>query len=356
MKRLLITGGAGFVGSSLAISFKQHFQNIEIICLDNLSRRGSELNLSRLQASGIKFVHGDVRNPEDLSKLGRVDWLIECSAEPSVHAGYNESPAYLINTNLIGLINCLEYLRQFGGKLVFLSTSRVYPIKSLRELPIIPCEKRFVLDLDKEKSQLGLSHEGISEKFSLEGNRSLYGATKLCGELLIQEYASMYGLQAIINRCGVLAGPWQMGKVDQGFMALWVARHFFGGTLQYMGFGGVGLQVRDVLHVNDLFRLLLIQMQDESCFGHVFNAGGGMSNSVSLQELTTLVQTVTELTCAIGSDPITREADLPFYVSDNSKVTQKTGWQPLMSVLNIVEDITLWLKQESATLKPLFSS
>ncbi|HRE33215.1 MAG TPA: NAD-dependent epimerase/dehydratase family protein, partial [Candidatus Berkiella sp.] len=122
MKKILITGGAGFVGSSLAITFKQHHQDCHIICLDNLSRRGSELNLARLREHGIEFVHGDVRNSEDLAKVKEIDWLIECSAEPSVHAGYGDSPAYLMNTNLLGLINCLEYLRQYGGKMVFLST------------------------------------------------------------------------------------------------------------------------------------------------------------------------------------------------------------------------------------------
>lgn len=160
MKKILITGGAGFVGSCLAIAFKQHHEDLTIICLDNLSRRGSELNLPRLRQHGIEFVHGDVRNSEDLAKIGKVDWLIECSAEPSVHAGYGDSPAYLVNTNLIGLINCLEFLRQTGGNLVFLSTSRVYPIAALRNLPLKVQGQRFVLP----------EQPGIAEDFSLEGS------------------------------------------------------------------------------------------------------------------------------------------------------------------------------------------
>ncbi len=352
MKSILITGGAGFVGSSLAIDFKKTYPQTNVICLDNLSRRGSELNLPRLAHHDIKFVHGDVRNSEDLNKIGKVDWLIECSAEPSVHAGYNESPAYLINTNLLGLINCLEYLRQFGGQLVFLSTSRVYPIDPLRKLPLQAEGNRFVLK--QPFSQLGTSNQGISELFSLEGHRSLYGATKLCGELLIQEYQKMYGLKAIINRCGVLAGPWQMGKVDQGFMALWVARHFFGGALKYMGFEGKGLQVRDVLHVRDLFNLLQIQMNEDSAFETIFNVGGGLKNSISLFELTEMTQSIVGKKPEIGQDPITREADLPFYVTDNKKVMDKLGWSAEISVMQIVEEIALWLKENQATLKPLF--
>lgn len=345
MKKILITGGAGFVGSSLAIAFKQHNENTTVICLDNLSRRGSELNLPRLREHGIEFVHGDVRNSEDLAKVGKVDWLIECSAEPSVHAGYGDSPTYLLNTNLIGLINCLEFLRQQGGNLVFLSTSRVYPIAALRDLPLKIQGQRFVLP----------EQPGIAEHFSLEGYRSLYGATKLCGELLIHEYSQMYQIPAIINRCGVLAGPWQMGKVDQGFMALWVARHFFGGNLAYMGFGGEGLQVRDVLHVADLYQLVTLQMADPLLHqGAVYNVGGGLSNSVSLRELTTMVQSITGKQCHIGCDPTTREADIPYYVTDITKVNQKTQWAPQIDVPTLVEGIYHWMCDHKDALRPLF--
>lgn len=352
MKRILITGGAGFVGATLATLMKQHHADVEIICLDNLSRKGSELNLSRLAQYDIKFVHGDVRNKEDLERIGAVDWLIECSAEPSVHAGYGESPSYLINTNLLGLIHCLEFLRQQGGDLIFLSTSRVYPIAALRALPLMPKGQR--LELQSSLSQ-GINEGGISEAFTLEGSRSLYGATKLCAELLIQEYATMYGLRAIINRCGVLAGPWQMGKVDQGFIALWVARHFFGGTLQYMGFGGEGLQVRDVLHVNDLFRLLEIQMQQISSIPfETYNVGGGIANSVSLLELTQLVNECTQRSVVIQRSSHTREADIPYYVTDFTKVKQKTQWQPEISIPVIVDEIHQWMQRNATALGPIF--
>ncbi|MBS0290533.1 MAG: NAD-dependent epimerase/dehydratase family protein [Proteobacteria bacterium] len=353
MKKMLITGGAGFVGASLALLFKTYHPDLEIFCLDNLSRRGSELNLPRLQAYGVKFIHGDVRIAEDLAKLPTVDWLIECSAEPSVHAGFGESPAYLMNTNLNGLLNCLEFLRQKGGKLLFLSTSRVYPIQKLCDLPLTIKDQRMVLS----QPVVGVSNEGINENFPLTGNRSLYGATKLCGELIIAEYAALYNIPSIINRCGVIAGPWQMGKVDQGFMALWVARHFFGGQLNYCGFGGEGLQVRDVLHVNDLFDLLQCQMKnDEAHQNVVYNVGGGLKNSLSLRELTQLVQQATGRNCEIGSDPQTRPADIPYYVTDNTLVTQNTAWQPQTSLPQIVEDIVTWIEQHASSLKPILTT
>src|SRR3990172_3746260 len=111
-KLILITGGAGFVGSNLAIKIKKNNIKSRVIALDNLKRRGSELNMARLKDAGVEFIHGDVRNKEDLECIGPFDLMIECSAEPSVLAGYNESPAYLVNTNLLGTVNCLESVRK----------------------------------------------------------------------------------------------------------------------------------------------------------------------------------------------------------------------------------------------------
>ena len=122
--RLLITGGAGFIGSNLALMFANR-PGWRVITFDNLRRRGSELALARLQGRGIAFIHGDVRNSEDLEQLPAVDLLVECSAEPSVHAGYEGDVRYLVNTNLLGTFNCLEYARRHGTAVVFLSTSRV---------------------------------------------------------------------------------------------------------------------------------------------------------------------------------------------------------------------------------------
>ncbi|HUR81429.1 MAG TPA: NAD-dependent epimerase/dehydratase family protein, partial [Thermoanaerobaculia bacterium] len=133
--RMLITGGAGFAGGSLARSFLREGHDVTLF--DNLRRRGSELNLAELMAEGARFVHGDVRNPSDLDALdGSFDVLIEASAEPSVHAGMADSPRYVLDTNLGGALNCLEFARTRCGALVFLSTSRVYAIEALRSLPL----------------------------------------------------------------------------------------------------------------------------------------------------------------------------------------------------------------------------
>ena len=345
--RILITGGAGFVGSSLALSLKRDRPDIAVCAFDNLRRRGSELSLGRLKAAGIEFVHGDVRSPDDLIDAGAFELLLECSAEPSVHAGYGGSPAYVLQTNLNGTIHCLEAARRHAADVVFLSTSRVYPIERLRALPLEAGGSR--LDIPEDRSGQG--------GFPLAGYRSMYGATKLASELVIEEYRAMYGLRTIVNRCGVISGPWQMGKVDQGFVVLWAARHLYGGALTYTGFGGTGLQVRDVLHVDDLYDLLRRQIDDMARLsGGIFNVGGGYGNSVSLAELTLLCRARSGRAIAIDPQPKTSDADVPYYISDNAAVTAATGWAPQRGLDRILDDIVEWLRDHRTLLEPLLGA
>ncbi len=350
MNNILITGGCGFVGSSLAIKFKTNYPKTNIICLDNLKRRGSELNISRLKEGGIEFFHGDIRNKEDLKAVGQVDIIIECSAEPSVLAGYNSSPEYLINTNLLGTINCLEKARKEQAAFIFLSTSRVYPIKTINKLSYVEKETRF--ELGDNQSIPGVSENGFGEMLSLLGPRSLYGATKLASELIIQEYIDMYGVKSVINRCGLLTGPWQFGKVDQGVVVLWVARHYWKQKLSYIGFGGEGKQVRDMLHIDDLYRLLAIQIKNLSEYnGEIFNVGGGLEVSLSLRELTALCEEITGNRIEISKEKENRQADIPFYVTDNSKISKMSGWAPRIKPQDIVKDIYSWIVTNENILK-----
>jgi len=348
-RKIVLTGGAGFVGSNLAILFKHLLPAAKVIALDNLYRRGSELALSRLKEAGVEFVHGDIRCKEDIEALGSFDLMLECSAEPSVRAGYGQDPSYLIHTNLLGTIHCLEAVRKVKADLVFLSTSRVYSIHKLQELPLQIDGKRLMLK--GTSAQEGWSEHGISTSFSLAGSRSLYGTTKLASELLLEEYGAMYGLNILINRCGVIAGPWQMGKVDQGFVTLWVARHFFGGTLKYTGFGGHGHQVRDVLHIEDLYDLLVLQLEQLSKHrGKIYNVGGGLKNSTSLAELTDWC-TRENKPIEIGSDPQSHPADIPYYVTDNREVTAAMGWLPRRTLENTLGDVQRWLSAHQQTVK-----
>ncbi|MEQ8304011.1 MAG: GDP-mannose 4,6-dehydratase [Cyclobacteriaceae bacterium] len=353
-KSILITGGAGFVGSSLAINIKKKYPFYSIVALDNLKRRGSELNIPRLGDHGIKFIHGDIRNKEDFEQVGKIDLIIEASAEPSVLAGIENSPDYLLNTNLVGTINCLNFAVKHKSDFIFLSTSRIYPIEQIERSNFVEDETRF--SLSSEQSITGLSSHGIAENFPLEGFRSLYGASKLCSELLIAEYSHFYKLNTVVNRCGVLTGPWQMGKVDQGVVVLWMARHFWKGELSYIGYEGKGKQVRDVLHVDDLFRLIDIQMHNIGTYsGQVYNVGGGVDVSLSLLELTALCEKITCNRITIKKVQKTREADIRIYITNNKKIESVSGWKPQINTEQILMEIHDWLKGNEHQLKTILA-
>jgi CDP-paratose 2-epimerase len=299
-------------------------------------------------------VHGDVRVRDDLLSQAPCEYLLDCSAEPSVLAGVGGSPDYVIDTNLTGTINCLEAARRWGSRVVFLSTSRVYSIEPLGRLGLTEAPTRFELAADQPVP--GASEHGISEEFPVHSARSLYGASKLASEYFLQEYAASYGIQGLVNRCGVLAGPWQMGKIDQGVMVLWVARHIFGKKLSYIGFGGTGKQVRDVLHVRDLLELLVLQLgRFESMAGKTYNVGGGRPMSVSLLELTRLCEQATGRTIPIDAVPENRANDIPVYLTDHRRVTRELGWAPSRSVETVVEDIARWITDHRAALEPILS-
>jgi CDP-paratose 2-epimerase len=348
---ILVTGGAGFVGSNLCIKLKQHYPNISVTALDNLIRRGSELNLPRLKKHEVQFIHGDVRNPEDLS-FNKIDLIIDCSAEPSVMAGVTSSPEYLLNTNLMGAINCFELARKKEADVVFLSTSRVYPVEKINKIALN--EKNTRYEIASKQTEQGISKSGINEKFSLEGIRSLYGTSKLTAELILQEYAANYGINAVINRFGLIAGPWQMGKIEQGVIVLWMARHIFKKKLSYIGFGGKGKQVRDVIHIDDVFDIVNLQIKRMKNFnGQIYNIGGGEKNSVSLIELTKYCEDISGNKMLIKSVSQTRQGDIKLYITDNSKINKQTGWKPKKTVNEVLKDIYKWINENQSILESI---
>ena len=352
--KILITGGCGFVGSNLAMLFKERYPAYKIVCYDNLNRRGSELNLRRLLDNQIEFVHGDIRQKDDLKRVGHVDLIIEAAAEPSVLAGAGGDIEYLIDTNLNGTINALYVAKEWNAGFIFLSTSRVYPYDQLEKINYTVSETRFEIAVNQTIS--GVTENGLTESFPLEGVRSLYGATKLSSEYLIQEFCKTFGLNAVINRCGVLTGPYQMGKIDQGVVVLWMARHYWKGSLGYIGFGGEGLQVRDMLHVRDLFELVDYQIQHLNHYtGQIFNVGGSTQVSVSLKELTNWCEEITGNKISITKVAENRPADMPIYLTDNSKITSATGWKPTIETKQILTEIYQWIHANEKDLRPILA-
>jgi CDP-paratose 2-epimerase len=372
---ILITGGAGFVGSTLALHLKAAFPTCRITCMDNLYRKGSELNVPRIQESGISFHHGDIRDRAQFPE-GPFEVILECSAEPSVLAGYHESPDYLMQTNLMGTYQCLEQARLWKSKTVFFSTSRVYPIAPLEAHPWRETETRYEwMDLEVgsqgAESKIGktpsstphapsfISSLGVREELLLHapGARSLYGFTKYASELLIEEYRQAFGLPAVINRCSVLAGPWQFGKSDQGVVALWVIRHLLKKPLSYIGYGGTGKQVRDVLHAADLAELVERQLRAFPAWeGWCGNVGGGRETSCSLLELTGLCREATGISLDIGHVTEQRQADLRIFLADCARLKTAHGWKPRRELRTIVEDIAAWLEANPAILDLLGKS
>jgi CDP-paratose 2-epimerase len=347
---VLITGGAGFVGSNLAINLAERHPDLEIVALDNLHRPGSELNLPRLERADVRFVRGDVREPGDLAELGPVTALIECSAEPSVMSGVDGDTSFVFDTNLTGAYNCLEFARRDDAFVLFLSTSRVYPMGPLNGLAYEEGDTRF--ELRGEQEVPGVSAAGISEDFPLAGARTLYGMTKLAAEMLIEEYRAMFGLRAVVDRCGVIAGPWQMGKVDQGVFAHWLLSHHFGLPLTYIGYGGRGKQVRDLLHVADLVDLVDEQLMDPKHWdGEVVNVGGGRDVSLSLLETTEICRELTGNEVQISSTPEDRAGDVPIYLSDCSRLFERTKWRPARTARDTLSDLAAWIGEHADQLR-----
>lgn len=348
----LITGGCGFVGSALALRLKHRFPGAKVIAFDNFHRNGSRLNEERLRKAGVEVVEADVRDRAALLKSGPCDLIIDAAAEPSVMAGRGDDVPYVVDTNLGGTLNVLECARQWKARFIFLSTSRVYPLDALRAIRLRETEERF--EIATNQVLPGVSGTGIAEDFPLDGARTLYGATKFASEIMVREYVAQFGLDAVVNRCGVLAGPWQMGKVDQGVITLWVAAHIFGRPLKYIGYSG--RQVRDVLHIDDLGALVEMQVvRNESLAGAVYTVGGGRECSCSLRELTALCQELTGKKVELTVVPDVREGDVPLFITDSARVKKALGWEPARNLRNVVADIAGWIQGSPDTLRPVLA-
>jgi len=345
--KLLITGICGFAGSTLALRLRESKSNCEIFGVDNLVRAGSELNRRKLQAAGFKVFHGDLRVAEDVDALPAADWVLDAAANPSVLAGTGgsgTSSRQLMQHNLDGTINVLEYCRRHRAGFTLLSTSRVYSIPPLAALKVEVRDNAFHLSPGQSLPP-GVSAKGIAESFSVAPPVSLYGASKVCSEALALEYGHTFDFPVWINRLGVLAGAGQFGRADQGIFSFWIHSCAARRPLKFIGFGGGGFQVRDCLHPNDLGEVLLRQMQSKPAVGEaITNFAGGSANSMSLRQLHDWCEQRLGQ-CKVGKETADRPFDLPWVVLDSSLAEKRFGWRPATPLAATLDEILEHAKQ-----------
>jgi CDP-paratose 2-epimerase len=338
--RILVSGVCGFVGSTIANGLIANVSNREIVGIDNLSRGGSQVNLEPLRKRGIAVRHADLRCASDLETIGKIDWIIDAAANPSVLAGVDGSTSsrQLLEHNLYGTVNLLEVAKKNRAGFTLLSTSRVYSVKALSEIPVVVKDAAFTPEPAVSLPN-GATERGIAENFSTAPPVSLYGASKVASESIALEYGEAFDFPVWINRCGVLAGAGQFGHAEQGIFSFWINAWLRRRPLKYIGFDGAGHQCRDCFHPRDLLTLLEKQFEGvDSNKPRIVNLGGGVENAMSLAQLSRWCE------ARFGShhvapDTAPRQFDVPWLVMDSRLAEKAWAWRPTTKLQPILEEI-----------------
>jgi CDP-paratose 2-epimerase len=331
VRHVLITGGAGFIGSNLTAHLLAHTDAV-VTVFDNLSRAGVELNLAwlkTLDGSGrLRFVRGDIRNAERIAAAARTADEIYHLAAPSPGPGLLAEPRVDFDINVTGTVNVLEAARTSGRAptVLFASTSKVYG--SLDSLP-----------LKQETTRLEAAtpgFRGISEATPIDFHCS-YACTKSVADQYVRDYARLHNLPTVVLRMGCIAGPGQFGNQGQGWVAHFVYSVLAGRPVTVYG---DGFQVRDVLHVSDLVNAMnTARAYLPVVAGKAFNVGGGVSRSVSVREMISLIEHICHKQVQCSFVPA-RPGDQLFYISDNTRLFNQTGWLPSRTLEQTIRDIS----------------
>lgn len=348
---ILVLGGAGFMGSNLAI----HLNNLghRITVMDNMVRTGVENNLPRFKKYDIEFVRGDIRCPEDFNKLrGNFDIVLLLAAQPAAINYAN--PVFDITNNTMGVLNTLEYIRDSGAGLIFWSTNKCYSGKTCNIIPNVEQDTRFIWS-DKNYQYNGWSPKGFNEKLSIDGkDRSIYGVSKAMADVLIQEWSDSYDIPSIINRFSCVSGPYQWGIAEQGWVTWFAVANELDLPIEVYGFKGK--QVRDNLNIKDLCSLIEKQIDNISKYrGEVFNVGGGVNNTLSLLESFEIIHRLNNKrfnSITFLDEP--RRADQIIYMSDITKVSKEFDWSPMVTPEEGYIDIIEWVKDNKVILEQLY--
>ncbi len=332
-RHVLITGGAGFIGANLADRLLS--EGHRVLIYDDFSRQGVNENaawLKRKHGDQVKVEAGDVRDAARLQAAVRnAGQVFHFAAQVAVTTSLLE-PRHDYEVNIGGTLNLLEAIRAASDppSLVFTSTNKVYG--ALSDLALQKnCTRYQPLD--------AALRTGISEERPLDFH-SPYGCSKGAADQYVLDYARTFGIPAVVFRMSCIYGPHQMGTENQG----WVA-HFLIRAIQRepILICGDGMQVRDLLYVEDLVdAFLLAQANSPTLSGQAFNIGGGLGNTISLLELLDLIGSLQAEKPEVKMDAW-RAGDQRYYVSDTRKFKAATGWAPKVSVREGVERLYEWL-------------
>ncbi|MCE7917136.1 MAG: NAD-dependent epimerase/dehydratase family protein, partial [Nitrosomonas sp. PRO5] len=331
---ILITGGAGFIGSNLANYFLS--QGEEVIIFDNLSRPGVELNLKWLQATHgdnrLTYVPGDIRSAEDLKEpVARANTIYHLAGQVAVTTSVT-NPVHDFEVNALGTLNVLEAARLSGHKptLIFTSTNKVYG--GMENIAIAESENRY--------SYRDFPN-GIDENHPLDFH-SPYGCSKGAADQYVRGYRRIYDLPTVVFRMSCIYGPRQFGTEDQGWVAYFVIASLMGWPVTIYG---DGKQIRDILYIDDLVRAFDLARQHISVTaGQVYNIGGGASNTIAIwSEFGPLLNRLSNKVMLVDHKDW-RPGDQKVYVSDHSKATRAFGWRPEVSSHEGIERLMDWVK------------
>ncbi len=332
MRRALITGGAGFIGSNLAHHLLTRGE--EVIIYDNLARPGTEKNIAWLQSNhgeAFKLILGDVRDAQKLKKVVEgAEVIYHLAAQVAVTTSVL-NPREDFEVNALGTLNLLEAARNSPKKpaLLFTSTNKVYG--GLEGVEVVEGETRY---------RFATLPQGVAESYPLDFH-SPYGCSKGAADQYVRDYARIYGLRTVVFRMSCIYGPRQFGNEDQGWLAHFVISSFLGRPITIYG---DGKQVRDLLYIDDLLRAFDLAVEGiDAAAGQIYNIGGGKENALSVwMEFREILEELLGRPVEAAFGPW-RTGDQKVYISDIGKAERDLGWRPEVGVREGVKRLLDWV-------------
>lgn len=340
MKKILITGGCGFLGTNLAEKILAEKKD-SLFILDNLSRYGSQLNLDWLKSKGdFTFCKEDIRNTAPVEQIIKdvvPDIIFHLAGQVAMTTSL-ANPMADMEINVLGTLNVLEAVRKHAPNctVVYSSTNKVYG--DLEWTTYTETETRIIANEFPN---------GFNEDIQLTFH-SPYGCSKGAADQYVLDYHRMFGLKTAVFRHSSMYGGRQFSTYDQGwigwFCAQAAAEKKGTATLPFT-ISGSGKQVRDLLHAEDMVDLYFSAAENiDKINGEAFNIGGGMSNSLSLLELFEILESELDVKLKYEKLPW-RHSDQKVFVADVSKFSKATGWVPRIDKLTGIRKMLKWVME-----------